>query len=43
MGVEVRKAGVKGVIFMGAHWETTGNLFEVASNAGNPVKQVRIR
>ncbi|KAM0753459.1 LigB subunit of an aromatic-ring-opening dioxygenase LigAB [Meredithblackwellia eburnea MCA 4105] len=39
VGKEAMKRGVKGVIFMGAHWEVSGAGVEIASNDGNPKKQ----
>jgi aromatic ring-opening dioxygenase catalytic subunit (LigB family) len=29
VGTEAKRRGVKGIVFMGAHWEVTGDAFEV--------------
>lgn len=34
VGEEATKRGVKGVVFLGAHWEVSGTGVEVASNPG---------
>ncbi|BGP33025.1 hypothetical protein JCM10296v2_004814 [Rhodotorula toruloides] len=34
VGEEARKRGVKGVVFLGAHWEVSGTGVEIASNPG---------
>ncbi|KAM0793766.1 hypothetical protein ACM66B_001184 [Microbotryomycetes sp. NB124-2] len=39
VGEEAMKRKVKGVVFLGAHWEVSGNGVEIASNDGNPKKQ----
>ncbi|PWY97386.1 LigB subunit of an aromatic-ring-opening dioxygenase LigAB [Testicularia cyperi] len=39
MGREAMRRGIKRVIMMGAHWESSSDAILVASNAGNPKKQ----
>lgn len=34
VGKEAMKRGIKGVVFMGAHWEVGGAGVEIASNPG---------
>jgi len=39
VGQEAKRRGVKGIVWMGAHWECTGEGFEIAANPTTPKKQ----